>query len=42
VAEARLLKRGRLIFGEVLIRSEASTEVAAHVTTTWAAITPRP
>lgn len=42
VAEARLLKRGRLIFGEVLIRSESSTEVAAHVTTTWAAITPRP
>lgn len=40
LAEARLLKRGRLIFGEVLIRAEASTEVAAHVTTTWAAVTP--
>ncbi len=44
IAEARLLKRGRIIVGEVLIRSEASEEIAAHVTTSWAAVTqaPRP
>jgi uncharacterized protein (TIGR00369 family) len=44
VAEARLLKRGRIIVGEVLIRSEASTEIAAQVTTSWAAVSaaPRP
>jgi acyl-coenzyme A thioesterase PaaI-like protein len=44
IAEARLLKRGRIIVGEVLIRSEASEEVAAHVTTSWAAVSaaPRP
>lgn len=40
LAEARLLKRGRLVVGEVLIRSEAAAEIAAHVTTTWAAVTP--
>lgn len=40
LAEARLLKRGRIIVGEVLIRSEASPEVAAHVTTSWAAVSP--
>jgi uncharacterized protein (TIGR00369 family) len=41
LAEARLLKRGRIIVGEVLIRSEGADEVAAHVTTSWAAVTPR-
>jgi uncharacterized protein (TIGR00369 family) len=41
VAEARVLKRGRIIFGEVLMRGEHSAEVAAHVTTSWAAVTPR-
>jgi uncharacterized protein (TIGR00369 family) len=41
VAEARVLKRGRIIFGEVLMRGEDSAEVAAHVTTSWAAVTPR-
>lgn len=40
LAEARLLRRGRLIVGEVLIRSEASEEIAAHVTTQWAAVSP--
>ena len=40
LAEARVLKRGRIIVGEVLIRSEASAEVAAHVTTSWAAVSP--
>lgn len=42
LAEARILKRGRITFGEVLIRSEGSAEVAAHVTTTWAAVSARP
>lgn len=44
LAEARLLKRGRIIVGEVLIRSERSEEIAAHVTTSWAAVSgaPRP
>jgi uncharacterized protein (TIGR00369 family) len=41
LAEARLLKRGRLIYGEVLIRSDGQEEIAAHVTTSWAAVTPR-
>jgi uncharacterized protein (TIGR00369 family) len=41
LAEARVLKRGRLIVGEVLIRGEGSAEVAAHVTTSWAAVAPR-
>lgn len=40
LAEARILKRGRIIVGEVMIRSEASEEVAAHVTTSWAAVSP--
>jgi uncharacterized protein (TIGR00369 family) len=40
LAEARILKRGRITFGEVLIRGEGSEEVAAHVTTTWAAVSP--
>ena len=38
LAQARLLKRGRIIVGEVTIRSEASEEIAAHVTTSWAAV----
>lgn len=42
LAEARVLKRGRIIVGEVMIRSEASEEVAAHVTTSWAAVSPSP
>lgn len=44
LAEARLLKRGRIIVGGVLIRSEASEDIAAHVTTSWAAVSqaPRP
>lgn len=42
IAEARVLKRGRIIVGEVLIRAEASHEIAAHVTTSWAAVAPRP
>ncbi|MEO3472834.1 PaaI family thioesterase [Roseomonas sp. CAU 1739] len=42
IAEARLLKRGRIIVGEVQMRSEASAEVAAHVTTSWAAVSPAP
>lgn len=40
LAEARLLKRGRIIVGEVMIRSETEEEVAAHVTTSWAAVSP--
>ena len=40
LAEARILKRGRIIVGEVMIRSETSAEVAAHVTTSWAAVSP--
>ncbi|MBB5689574.1 PaaI family thioesterase [Roseomonas alkaliterrae] len=42
LAEARILKRGRITYGEVLIRSEGSAELAAHVTTSWAAVGPRP
>lgn len=39
IADARLLKRGRrLLFGEVLIRAEATTDPAVHVTTTWTVI----
>lgn len=41
MAEARVLKRGRIIVGEVLMRGEGSSETAAHVTTSWAAVTPR-
>lgn len=41
LAEARVLKRGRIIVGEVMIRSEAAAEIAAHVTTSWAAVTRR-
>ena len=37
LAEARVLKRGRLLFGEVVLRSEGRDEAVAHVTTTWAA-----
>ena len=41
LAEALLLKRGkRMVFGEVLLRAEASEEVSAHVTATWAVIGP--
>jgi uncharacterized protein (TIGR00369 family) len=41
LAEARLLKRGkRMVFGEVLLRAEASEDVSAHVTTSWAVIAP--
>lgn len=40
LAEARILRRGRIIVGEVMIRSEAAEEVAAHVTTAWAAVSP--
>mgnify|MGYP002714387218 CR=1 FL=1 len=41
LAEARLLKRGkRMVFGEVLLRAEASEEVSAHVTASWAVIGP--
>ena len=42
LAEARLLKRGRIIVGEVTMRTEGSAEVAAHVTTSWAAVSARP
>jgi uncharacterized protein (TIGR00369 family) len=42
IADARVLKRGRIIVGEVLIRSEGAGEVAAHVTTSWAAVTTPP
>lgn len=41
LAEARVLKRGRIIVGEVTMRSETSSEIAAHVTTSWAAVVPR-
>ncbi len=41
IAEARVVKRGRrMIFGEILMRSEGSEETAVHVTTTWAVIAP--
>lgn len=41
LAEARVLKRGRIIVGEVTIRGEGAEEMAAHVTTSWAAVMPR-
>lgn len=41
LAEARVLKRGRIIVGEVMIRGESATDIAAHVTTSWAAVTQR-
>jgi uncharacterized protein (TIGR00369 family) len=41
LAGARLLKRGkRMVFGEVLLRAEASEAVSAHVTTSWVVIAP--
>jgi uncharacterized protein (TIGR00369 family) len=41
LAEAQLLKRGkRMVFGEVLLRAEASEAVSAHVTTSWVVIAP--
>jgi acyl-coenzyme A thioesterase PaaI-like protein len=41
LAEARIVKRGgRLIYGEVWLRSEGADEPAAHVTTQWVAVTP--
>jgi len=41
LAEARVLKRGRILYGEVAIRGEAAAEIAAHVTTSWATVAPR-
>ncbi|NMJ44271.1 PaaI family thioesterase [Roseomonas sp. JC162] len=41
LAEAHVLKRGRIIFGEVTIRSEGVETIAAHVTTSWASVTRR-
>jgi uncharacterized protein (TIGR00369 family) len=41
LAEARIVKRGRrMVFGEILLRAEASDDIAAHITTTWAVIAP--
>jgi acyl-coenzyme A thioesterase PaaI-like protein len=43
LAEARLLKpRGRLLFGEVLIRRNAGDRVVAHITATWMAVQEAP
>jgi uncharacterized protein (TIGR00369 family) len=39
LAEARIVKRGkRMVFGDIMLRAEASDEIAVHVTTTWAVI----
>ncbi len=39
IAEARLVKRGkRMMFGEMLLRAEASEEIAAHITATYVVI----
>ncbi len=41
LAEARIVKRGRrMVFGEILLRAEASDDIAAHITTTWAVLAP--
>jgi len=41
LAEARIVKRGRrMVFGDIMLRAEASDEIAVHVTTTWAVIAP--
>ena len=40
LAEARVLRRGRLPFAEVWIRAEGAEEPCAHVTSTWAAVAP--
>lgn len=41
LAEARVIRRGRLLaYGEVLLRAEGGAELAAHVTTSWAAVPP--
>jgi uncharacterized protein (TIGR00369 family) len=43
LAEARVIKRGRsLAYGEIFLRAEGAEEPCAHVTTSWAAVTPRP
>ncbi|MBX6373944.1 MAG: PaaI family thioesterase [Acetobacteraceae bacterium] len=39
LAEARVLRHGRLPFAEVWLRAEGAAEPCAHVTTTWAAVT---
>ena len=42
LAEARVIKKGRtLSYGEVLLRAEGEDAPCAHVTTSWAAATPR-
>jgi acyl-coenzyme A thioesterase PaaI-like protein len=41
LAEARVLKHGRLFYGEVWLRAEGAAEPAAHVTTSWAAVPSR-
>ncbi|MBW8270701.1 PaaI family thioesterase [Caldovatus aquaticus] len=40
LAEARVLRRGRLPFAEAWLRAEDAAEPCAHVTTTWAAVPP--
>jgi len=40
LAEARVLRRGGITYGEVWLRAEGADEPAAHVTTTWAAARP--
>ena len=36
-----MLKPGRMMVREVLTCAEGGSETATHVTTTWAAVTPR-
>ena len=41
IAEARIVKRGRrMVFGEILLRTEGQEEICTHITTTWAVILP--
>ena len=36
----RVLRQGRLPFGEVWLRAEDAADPCAHVTTTWTAVAP--
>ncbi|MBV7481875.1 PaaI family thioesterase [Bordetella sp. BOR01] len=40
IAEARLLKTGRLAAGEVMLRGEHSPEPVAHIVSTWSVPAP--
>jgi hypothetical protein len=40
LAEATVLRRGRLPYAEVWLRAEGAAKPCAHATSTWAAVLP--